>query len=191
MLAVITTERLRASSAAGGCKLLDEGAYTLQIKCRLPVTDLFLRCPPSAPKESRRSPGAPPAGAHTAERLRASSAAGGYKLLDEGVYTLQIKCRLPITDLFPLCPSSAPKEPRRSFWGGVVARRRTIVGEYTHAIACTASIYGYSCCHAGWSWPRAITTRGEQLSSSFSRDWHRFSRIGPDLIGAPRRNGGR
>ena len=79
---------------------MDEGAYTLQIKCRLPVTDLFLRCPPSAPKESRRSPGAPPAGAHTAERLRASSAAGGYKLLDEGVYTLQIKCRLPVTDLF-------------------------------------------------------------------------------------------
>ena len=25
---------------------MDEGVYTLQIKCRLPVTDLFLRCPP-------------------------------------------------------------------------------------------------------------------------------------------------
>ena len=57
--------------------------------------------------------------------------------------------------------------------------------------ACTASMYGYSGCHLGCTRYRATTMCGEQLSSSFSRDWHRFSRIGPDLIGALRRNGGR
>ena len=83
---------------------MDEGVYTLQIKCRLPITDLFLRCPPVAPKEPRRSPGAlhQPHSAPDRREVAGiighrSSAAGGCKLLDEGVYTLQIKCRLIIT----------------------------------------------------------------------------------------------
>ena len=43
-------------------------------------------------------------------------------------------------------------------------------------------MYGYSGCHLGCSRPRVTTMCGEQLSSSFSRGWHRLSRIGPDLI---------
>ena len=45
-----------------------------------------------------------------------------------------------------------------------------MVDEATVAmLPCGACMYGYSCCHGSWSWPRATTTCGEQLSSSSSR----------------------
>ena len=47
--------------------------------------------------------------------------------------------------------------------------------------ACTASMYGYSCCHSGWSRPRATTMCGEQPSGLVCRGWQRLVRIGPDL----------
>ena len=59
---------------------MDEGVYTLQIKCRLPATDLFLRCPPSAPKEPRRTRPGPNQPAIRTEELRTETCNGHFSV---------------------------------------------------------------------------------------------------------------